>query len=430
MTNTMNIDIHHVTRVEGHGDIVVNVKNGTLEDCRFDISETPRFFEAMLRGRPYTEASHIASRICGICAVGHATASLRATENALNIVPSEQTQLLRKLMFDGEMLDSHILHTYMLVAPDFFNVSGVVSLASLKPDAVTRALRIKKLAGDLCATIGGRHTHPIAMTVGGFTHLPTVAEIKSIRTRLEDIRPDIDETVAFFKNLAWPQFERKTDYVALTKQNDYGFIDGTIHSTNGASFSTAEYLRVTNEYLLPFSPTKRTRLEGESYMVGALARFNNNYTQLHPRAKAAAAEFGIKPIVTNPYLNTVAQVIEMVHCVEDAINVCNDLIARGIQTEPLPGFKGKRGEGVGACEVPRGTLYHEYEIDAHGKIVSANCIIPTGQNLANLEADMHKLVPEIIDQGEDQVRSALEMLVRAYDPCISCSVHFLNIKFV
>ncbi len=430
MTNTMNIDVHYVTRVEGHGNIVVNVKNGTLEDCRLDIVETPRFFEALLRGRPYTEASHITSRICGICAVGHATASLRATEQALEVHPSEQTRLLRKLMFDAEILDSHILHTYMLVAPDFYKLGSVIALASVEPEAVSRALRVKKLAGDVCATIGGRHTHPITMTVGGFTHLPTVEEIQTLRTRLEDSRKDMDDTVALFKTLPWPQFERETEYIALTKPDEYAFIDGTIASTEGGHYETADYLRVTNEYLLPYSSAKRTRHQRGSYMVGALARFNLNFVHLHPRAKDAAAEFGMKPTVKNPYLNSAAQVIEMVHCVEDAINVCNELIARGIHTESLPKFAGKRGVGVGACEVPRGTLYHDYEIGADGKIVSANCIIPTGQNLANLEADMHKLVPEIIDQGEERVTSALEMLVRAYDPCISCSVHWLNIRFV
>lgn len=424
------IQINHVTRVEGHGNIVVNAKNGTLEECRLDIVETPRFFEAMLRGRPYTEASHITSRICGICAVGHATASLRATENALGVEPSEQTQLLRKLMFDGEMLDSHVLHTYMLVAPDFFNVGSVIPLASLAPDAVLRALRIKKLAGDICATIGGRHTHPIAMTVGGFTHLPALDGIKALRTRLEDARQDMDLTIALFKSLPWPQFERETEYVALTKSDEYAFIDGTIISTDGASLSTNEYRQVTNEHLVPQSTAKHARHKRDSYMVGALARFNLNYDQLHPRAKDAAAELGLKPICTNPYLNSAAQIVEMVHCVEEAIGICDELVAREIQPEPLPKFNGQGGTGVGACEVPRGTLYHNYEIGADGRIVNANCIIPTGQNLANIEADMRKLVPEIIDQGQEKVALALEMLVRAYDPCISCSVHFLEVRFV
>ncbi|MCJ7705995.1 MAG: nickel-dependent hydrogenase large subunit, partial [Anaerolineales bacterium] len=170
---TVKVDVHHITRVEGHGNIVVDVQNGELKQCELQIVETPRFIEAMLRGRPYAEASHLTSRICGICAVGHATTSLRATEKALGVELSEQTVLLRKLNFHGEMLDSHILHSYMLVAPDCLGVGSVIPLAKSAPDVVLRALRMKKLAGDLCAALCGRHTHPIALTVGGFTHFPS-----------------------------------------------------------------------------------------------------------------------------------------------------------------------------------------------------------------------------------------------------------------
>ncbi len=426
----MNINVHHVTRVEGHGNIVVNAKNGVLEECRLDIVETPRFFEAMLRGRPYTEASHITSRICGICAVGHATASLRASETALGIELSEQAWLLRKLIFFGEMLDSHVLHTYMLVAPDFFGAGSVLPLAATAPEVVLRALRVKKLAGDLCALIGGRHTHPIAMTVGGFTHLPSVDELKAIRARLVDARKDMDDTVALFKTLPWPQFTRETEYVALSKPDEYAFIDGTITTTDGGAYALKDYRQVTNEKCVEHSSAKHTAHKRDAYMVGALARFNVNAKQLHPRAQEAAEALGLKPICTNPYLNSAAQVVEMVHSVEGAITICDTLIARGIAKEQLPKFNGRGGAGVGACEVPRGILFHNYEIGDDGKITGANCIIPTGQNLANIEADMRALVPQILDQGQDKVTLALEMLVRAYDPCISCSVHLLEVKFV
>src|SRR5512137_1650065 len=428
--SNINIEVHHVTRVEGHGNIVVNAKNGVLEECRLDIVETPRFFEAMLRGRPYTESSHITSRICGICAVGHATASLRATETALSVELSEQTQLLRKLILHGEQLDSHVLHTYMLVAPDFFNVGSVIPLASIAPEAVVRALRMKKLAGDLCAVVGGRHTHPIAMTVGGFTHLPTVAEIKALRSRLVDARKDVDDTVALFKTLPWPKFERETEYVALSKPDEYAFIDGTITTTDGGSYAIKDYRKVTNERVVEHSSAKHCSHKRESYMVGALARFNVNHTLLHPRAKAAAEELDLKPICTNPYLNTAAQVVELVHCVEDAINIIDELIGRGVKPEPLPAFPGKGGEGAGSCEVPRGILFHNYQIGDDGNVIGANCIIPTGQNLGNIDADMRALVPQILDRPQDEIRQMMEMLVRAYDSCISCSVHFLEVKFV
>jgi sulfhydrogenase subunit alpha len=427
---TVNVNVHHLTRVEGHGNIVVDVKNGELVKAEWQIVEAPRFFEAMLRGRPYYEASHITSRICGICSTGHATASLRATENALAVDLSEQTELLRKLVFHGEIIDSHVLHVYMLVAPDFFGVGSVLPLAATHPEVVKRALRIKKLSGDLCAMISGRHTHPIAMTVGGFTHLPTIEELLAMRERLVAAREDMDETIALLKTLPWPDFERETEYVSLKKDEEYAFIDGRIATTDGFTYELPEYREVTNEYMVPHSTAKWSKHNRDSYMVGALARFNNNYDQLQPRAKAAAEELGMKPIVTNPFLNSAAQAIEMVHCVEDSIILIDELVDQGVDEEPLHQFQGKGGEGVGAADVPRGTLFHNYVIDDDGLIQGANCVIPTNQNHANIEADMHALLPQIIDQPQEEITHTLEMLVRAYDPCISCSTHVLNVEFV
>lgn len=429
MTN-VNVNVHHLTRVEGHGNIVVDVKNGELVKCELQIVEAPRFFEAMLRGRPYYEASHITSRICGICATGHATASLRATENALGVEISQQTELLRKLVFHGEIIDSHVLHVYMLVAPDFLGVGSVLPLASSHPEIVKRALRIKKLSGDLCAMVSGRHTHPIAMTVGGFTHLPTIKELLAMKERMIAAREDMDETIALLKTLPWPQFERETEYVSLQKDDEYAFIDGVIATTDGFTYELPDYRQVTNETCVAHSTAKHCKHHRDSYMVGALARFNNNYEQLHPRAKAAAEELGMKPIVTNTFLNSAAQAIEMVHCVKDSIRIIDELIDRGIKEEPLYEFAGKGGEGVGSCDVPRGILFHNYIIDDEGFIQGANCIIPTGQNYANMEADMRALVPQILDRPHKEITHTMEMLIRAYDPCISCSTHFLNVEFV
>ena len=427
---TVTIDVHHLTRVEGHGNIAVDIKNGELIKAEWQVVEAPRFFEAMLRGRPYQEASHITSRICGICATGHATASLRATENALGVEISKQTEILRKLVFHGEILDSHVLHVYMLVAPDFFGVGSVLPLAASHPEVVLRALRIKKLSGDLCAMISGRHTHPIAMAVGGFTHLPTIKELLAMRERLVAAREDMDETMALLKTLPWPAFERETEYVSLQKDDEYAFIDGHIATTDGFTYPISEYRKVTNEYLVPQSTAKWAKHNRDSYMVGALARFNNNYDQLHPQAKAAAEELGMAPIVTNPFLNSGAQAIEMVHCLEDSIILIDELVDRGIKEEPLYQFQGKGGEGTGAADVPRGTLFHNYVIDDDGLIQGANCVIPTNQNHANIEADMHALLPQIMDQSQEEITLTLEMLVRAYDPCISCSTHLLNVEFV
>lgn len=426
----VKVDVHHLTRVEGHGNIVVDVVNGELRQCELQIVETPRFFEAMLRQRPYQDASHLTSRICGICAVGHATASLRAVENALGVMPSAQTKLLRRLNFLGEILDSHILHAYMLVAPDMLGAASVIPLAKTAPDVVMRALRMKKLAGDLCRVIAGRHTHPIAMTVGGFTHFPTAAGLYALRERFEAMRADVAATVDLFLTLTLPAFERETEYIALRRPDGvYGFIDGDIVSTDGGRWPAAQYEQITNEYLQPHSSAKHTRHRRDAYMVGALARFNLNHDLLHPAAQQAAAALGMKPPVTNPYLITAAQVVEIAHCVEEAVTLIDALLARELAWEEPAVPARLSGEGVGACEVPRGTLFHHYVIE-DGLITDANCVIPTGQNLANIELDMRALVPTILDRTQAQITQALEMLVRAYDPCISCSTHLLRVSFV
>ncbi len=427
--SNVHINVHHVTRVEGHGNIVVNVKNGKLEQCELQIVEAPRFFEAMLRGRPYDQSSHITSRICGICAVGHATTSLRATETALGVELSEQTVLLRKLNFYGEILDSHVLHAYMLVAPDFLGVGSVIPLASSAPDVVLRALRMKKLAGDLCAAICGRHTHPISMVVGGFSSFPNHDQLYALRERLDAARADVDATVELFQSLKFPAFERETEYIALHKPDEYAFIDGVIASSDGGTWPLEQYRQVTNEYLVKHSSAKRTRHQRDAYMVGALARFNVNHSQLHPKAKQAASALGLKPVCHNPYMITAAQVVEIAHAVEDAIAIADTLLERGIMWEEPAQPARLTGEGVGSCEVPRGILFHNYQIK-DGRVVGANCIIPTNQNLQNAEEDMRALVPTIVDRSQEEITLALEMLVRAYDPCISCSTHLLNVTFV
>jgi coenzyme F420-reducing hydrogenase alpha subunit len=429
MSHKVSIDIHHITRVEGHGNIVVDVVNGEIRQCELQVTETPRFFEAMLRGRPYQDASQITSRICGICAVGHATTSLRAAENALGIEPSLQTKLLRKLNFLGEILDSHVLHAYMLVAPDFLNVGSVIPLAKSAPEVVLRALRLKKLAGDLCKVICGRHTHPIAMTVGGFTHFPSTAELYELREQFIALWPDVEETVALYQSLSMPHFERETEYIALRNEEAYGFIDGEIASSDGGRWPLELYRSITNEEILPHSSAKHCSNQRDSYMVGALARYNLNHDLLHARAKSAASALDLKPGCSNPYMNTVAQVVEIAHCFVEGVNLIDQLLEMEIAWEKPVAPDRLTGEGVGACEVPRGVLFHHYIIE-EGKISGANCIIPTNQNVANVEADMRAMMPAIMYKPQAEIAQRLEMLVRAYDPCISCSTHMLNVEFV
>jgi coenzyme F420-reducing hydrogenase alpha subunit len=309
-------------------------------------------------------------------------------------------------------------------------VQSVLPLASSHPEVVLRALRMKKIANDLCDVFVGRHTHPITMRIGGFCYFPKDSDIIAMRDRLKkELIPDLWETVKLFSTLKFPEFSRKTEYLALSNPKEYAFLEGKITSTEGGQTTIADYKKKINETVVSHSSAKHCHTEKSTYMVGALARFNVNSKQLHPQAKKAADQLGLKAPNYNTYFNSVAQLVECVHMTYDAIDQINKLLKMKIKPA-LPNVKIRSGRGVGAAEVPRGTLYHEYGCDEKGIINYANCIIPTGQNLANVEADFKKLVPEILDQPKERIALLLEMLVRAYDPCISCSAHFLDVKFV
>ncbi|HET6516456.1 MAG TPA: Ni/Fe hydrogenase subunit alpha [Thermodesulfovibrionales bacterium] len=435
----VKINVEYLTRVEGHGNIVVNVKDGSLDICRLDIVESLRLFEGMLRGRSIFEAQHITSRICGICACGHTLASIQAAEDALGVTPSEQTMKLRKLLLHLEILDSHILHIYLLVAPDLLGVKSFVPLVDTHNKVVRRALRLKKTCNDLCNILVGRHVHPISATIGGFTKLPGEKDLDDMLNLLKGMVPDIQATVELVSTFRFPEFERDTEYVALVSDTDeYPLLMGDLASTDGVRKGKKSYKSITNEFVVSHSSAKHTRLSRGSYAVGSLARFNLNHDKLRPKAREAASLLGIRPKCVNPYLNTAAQLIETVHCLEDAIALVEDLKEEGIARDEAilvalneeSRIPVKAGSGVGAVEVPRGVLFHHYEIDEKGIIRDADCVIPTNQNLGNIEDDMEKLVPEILNKSDEEITFSLEMLVRAYDPCISCSTHFLNVTFV
>lgn len=425
----INVNVDHVTRVEGHGNIVVNVKEGKIEECKWEVVEAPRFFEAFVRGRNYLEIAHITSRICGICSIGHTLCSLQATEAAMGVKISEQTRLLRRILIQGENLQSHVLHSYFLAAPDFVGAPSVFPLVQTHPEVVVRALRMKKLANDLCDVFGGRTVHPITPTVNGFTKLPEIKDIKEIRRRLVAAGPDLEATLALFKTLKIPDFQRETEYISLKSKEEYALYEGVIASTDAGTTPVANYRNWTNEYLVPQSTAKYTKHVRDSYMVGALARFNNNHDQLPAGAQKAAEELGLKAPCYNPFMNTVVQVVEVVHALDESIRLIDELLDKGLKEEDRRILL-KAGRGVGSVDVPRGILFHDYTYDKNGICVEANCIIPTNQNHANIQKDMEALLPQVLDRPQEEIRLSLEMLVRAYDPCISCSTHLLKVEFV
>jgi len=426
------VRVHYLTRVEGHGNIVVDVEaDGTVSTCRWEVPEAPRFFEAMVVGRDYTDVHHIVSRICGICAIGHQLASLQATEDALNINVSEQTHLLRRLALHGENLQSHLLHIAYLVLPDLMGVDSILPLAATHKDAVLKFIAARRVSNEFSRLICGRTTHPQRMTPGGFTMFPTTEELTSLRTMLIETLPNLDFAVDFFAGIVdrLPQFERETEYVGLVSPAEYAMYWGEIGSSRDERRPVRQYRNISREYMVPTSTAKWTKNLGESYMVGALARFNLNAQHLMPRAKAAAIKLGLIKGCTNPYYITIAQLVECVHTVEESILQVEELLTRGIREEaPARPSSICAGRGVGAVEVPRGILFHFYEYDDNGRIFQADCVIPTNQNHGNIQKDLDALVPQLSGLSEKELELKLSMLVRAYDPCISCSTHCIDAR--
>lgn len=422
MKVNMNIDVHHLTRVEGHGNIHVVVENGKLVDAKWEVVETPRFFEAMLRGMSLEMAHLLTARICGICSIGHALASLRTIENALGIEIPETAKKIRHLAKHGETLQSHVLHLFFLAAPDFFNVESVIQLVQSNRDVVEIALRLKKLGNDMCDVLAGRTTHPVSFCVGGINRVPDKKELRKLRDNISARMNDVKQTVELFKTLELPDFTRETEFVSLKGEEDYPWIGGDLISTEGVVKNENDYLGMTNEYVVDFSTSKFTKLSRKSFAVGALARINNNYKFL--KAKDVAEEFGLKPVNHNPFMNNIAQLVEVAHVMIESQEMIDELLDNSLD-DICAEYDLKEGEGIGAVEVPRGILYHHYRINKKGLIEKANCIIPTTQNNANIHYDMADLVEHEVNKGktDSEVKKLCEMLVRAYDPCISCSVH-------
>lgn len=422
------INIHHVTRVEGHGNIVVSIEGGEIKRIEWQIPEAPRFFEAIVKGKKYDTLPFITSRICGICSIGHTIASIKAIESAFSVEVSEQTICLRKLALHAENIQSHILHVGFLVLPDLFEKRDIVELAKNHTKLVKRVIELHKLANKFSDLVAGRTTHPITLSVGGFFSCPEPEDLERMRRELERgkeliecISREVAERIDGF-----PDFCRETEFIALSKKDEYPFYDGTLKSSD-AGYLEGDYKKFIEEYVVDFSTAKRSRHARESYMVGALARFNINSKNLTDFSKDMASLFNLKPVCFNPFMNNVAQLIEIAHNIEDSIAMIDNLLNGGIKKEKLQDIKPGANRGVGMVEVPRGLLIHDYEFNERGECIGANLVIPTNQNHGNIQKDMEKLVPEIMDRPKNEIEKLLKMLVRAYDPCISCSTHTLEV---
>lgn len=417
------LTIEHVARIEGHGTISVDVDGGVVRDIRMDIVEPARLFESMIAGRRFDEAPLITSRICGICSPNHATTSIKAVEAALGVEVSERTRLLRELLVYGSYLQNHATHLYLFAAPDYVGQPSVFPLAKTHPDVVKRALGLKKLGNELTTLVGGRPVHPVTAAIGGFTAEPARADLEAFAARLHDAARDAAETVDLFASFTVPAFETAGEMLALVSPDTYAIYDGDVCALDGGwCRPVGEYREFVTETVVGHSNAKHSTVDGRTFLVGALARVNLSWDRLVPAARIVASKAGLRPVSRNTFANNLCQAIELVDAAERCALLAERLVEDTGSSEPVA-FRVRAGSGTGATEAPRGTLYHSISIDDDGLVVAGDVITPTAQNLANLEADMRAFAPTVAHLPEAEFVLAIEQLVRAYDPCLSCAVH-------
>ncbi len=427
------IRVEHLARVEGHGGITVELDNGSIRRVEFDIFEGVRLLETLVAGRDCEEISPVLSRICAICSASHALTSLKATEAALGIEVTPQTRLLRELLLRGENIQSHALHFFCLALPDYLGYPSILGLAADRPADVELGLRLKKLGNLIQETIGGRAIHPVNAVLGGFARLPAPEQLVTLRHALERAQADVDAAVELAASLpALAVGHSPTAYAAAVPADGYGYygVDRAVLLEDGGRrvFAPAEYTLLTNERPVPHSHARYSSFDGRPFMVGALARLAIHADKLGARASRALQRLGLELPGQDPLDNNKAQIVELVEDVDFALQVVDELLERGLRRELPAPFQRRSGQGVAFTEAPRGLLVHSYVYDEQGRLVSADVITPTAINAASIEDRFRALVAQANGWPADELAQRLSVVARAYDPCLSCSVHVIQAR--
>lgn len=421
------ITVEHLGRIEGHAGITVTLDGTRVDRVQFDVFEGMRLFEALVLGHGVEEIPGIVSRICSICSHSHVVTALQALERAMGIEISAQTDRLRELGFHGTAIESHSLHLFCLALPDFLHRASVVELAEIAPDAVAMALRLKKLGNTIQEVVGGRAVHPVNFGLGGFGRLPSRDELLRLRGALTAGLDDCRRAVDVIRGVEIPDIDGEPiRFAAIAARDGSYFFGDTVRLGDGRTLDVRAYRSLTNEHVVRHSTAKHSLESGQPYMVGALARLALNGDRIGGRAREAWQALGPVEPYRNVLMNDVAQLIEIVFSVETALAIVDGFLDRGLTPEPLPALLPRAGHGAAATEVPRGILFHSYEIDERGRVTAADIITPTAQNCAHLEGQFRAAVAATPGAADDDLRRRLEIIARAYDPCVSCSVHVIR----
>ncbi|NJL44041.1 MAG: Ni/Fe hydrogenase subunit alpha [Nitrosarchaeum sp.] len=384
------IELNHITKIEGHASLTLGLDGTTVTKCELQAEEGARYFEGLVIDRNHRDASEITSRICGICSCAHTICSIQAIEAALGIQPTEQTYLLRELLTYGERIRSHATHLYFLALPDYLGFESALAMAPTHKETLQQALRLMKLGNDMIFLVGGRDLHPASATVGGWLKHPSTHDLRELAARLRATIPDAQHTADLFAGLPQPSFNRPTEYFSLQREGEYATLRGHLTSQN-SRFEKEDYHRFLTEYHERYATSNFVVKEGKSYIVGAISRLNNNHPWLSPLAQETARKHAITFPLHGPFANNLAQAIELVHYLERSAIICETLDIHN--EKPIPAAP-RAGIGIGAIEVPRGILWHEYELDNTGTIRRANIVTPTCQNLRNCQDDICGLRPK------------------------------------
>jgi len=419
------IRIEDLSKIEGHTNLDVRVRDGTVEEVKLKISENKRFFTQAVRGSNFKNVHQMVSRICGTCSIAHLTCCIKAIESAIGFVPSEQTVILRKLTTYGLIIRDHAMHLYLFCLPDIVGKDSILDFDESQENLVKQAFQVKGAGNNLSKLVAGKAVHATYPQVGGFSSIPEKDGIKKGIEELRGVRENVLDLIEIFYNCDF-DFKRKTRFIALSN-DDHNFIEGLICSSDGLCILERDFWEHLNRVVIPHSQATGFEFEGREYMVGALARTNIDKESLHKETKKDAGKYLNVFPSENIFHNNLAQAIEILHSIDHSIELME---TKEFKNEPIPDLKPKDGDGIGVIEAPRGTLYYLMSVKNDGKVRYANLVIPTAQNQINMERDIKKLVQDNLDKGKEYVEFEIEKLMRAYDPCMSCASHFLKVNWI
>ncbi len=431
----IKISVPVLTRVEGEGALDLAIRNGRIEQLQLRIFEPPRLFEKFLEGRSYAEVLDIVARICGICPVAYQMSASHAIESVFNTEPGPWVRAMRRLFYCGEWIESHALHIHLLAAPDFLDFKSAIEMAEKYPQEVRRGLRLQALGNRIVRTFGGRSVHPVGARIGGFFHAPAKSIMSELLAECRDLLPEAESLVRWVAGFDLPVDEQEFVSVALHHPEEYPFNEGRIIASDGLDIAIAEYHNHFREIHVPHSTALHGRYfpngytkedEGIPYLVGPLARVNLHREQLPLAVRDNLAAAGITFPSRNMFHSIIARAAELHFTLLEAIDLLEHYESCNT---PYVDVTPRAGIGYGCTEAPRGILWHRYELDEQGQLVSATITPPTSQNQARIEQDLKRSLEAFgLDHCDEELKLHGEKVIRNYDPCISCATHFLKLK--